>query len=108
MASNMVRSQEIKVIERNSTIAVLFKHWNSMEAANASINQSNYSQKPVTKSAANLTTRFRYDGTEVSLGPVKVMLHQQTHRSLPNMFVIWHEMLSSACCVMPVFMDIYP
>lgn len=48
----MVRSQEIKVIERNSTISVLFKHWNSMEAANASINQSNFSQKPVTKTAA--------------------------------------------------------
>lgn len=58
-----------------------------MEAANASINQSNYSQKPVTKPAATLITRFRYDGTEVLLGPVKVMLHQQTHRFLPKIFV---------------------
>lgn len=66
---------------------MLFKHWNSMEAANASINQSNYSQKPVTKTAPNLINRFRYGGTEVLLGPVKVMLHQQMHRSLPKIFV---------------------
>lgn len=84
MARNMVKSQEI---ERYSTTAMLFKNWNSMEAANASINQSDYSQKSATKPAANPITRFRNDGTEISLGPVNVMLYQQTHRSLPKIFV---------------------
>lgn len=81
MASKQPRNRAIK---RYRTTETLFKHWNNMEAATASINQSNDSQKPVRKSAANLITRFRYDGTEVSLGPVKEILHQQTHQQTPT------------------------
>jgi len=75
---------------------MFFEHWTSKEPANATINQSNYSKKLITKPSATPITltgncsshtgvrfesklsepdRFSYDAAEVSLGTFKVMVH---------------------------------
>lgn len=112
--------------EGYSSTAMFFEHWTSEAPANATINQTNYSQitKPTAtldypdqellisccgafESKLNKPDKFRYDGTEFLLGPFKVTVHP-TDLYISKCLVIHSEMLSSTWYVMSVFMDIYP